>query len=465
MVLGWRPPRAMPCSRPGAPCLRLQTSLSPGAYRFFNGPLPSLLSASAESIRGANPVEMSPPGRNPGPVGCSKERAWDILWREYVGFIREDYYSTSIAACDSWSLNPWNADGSAETCRLNTRLAMDEILISRKSTVEIRSQQRPAQDMWPYDTTGSRDPTAICRSKSLLAATGDRNGDINVYDVNMRSLLAHSTLDALTAEFDAPAARRPPGRLSYASCMVWLNRARPTCDDVLVHFGIASEFVVGDDRGRIFVVALTNATELRVVNTVANPGYGNSDTICSMALSPDASTLCVSDFDCTITVWKLAYGQKLSCVGRIPHSCVIRGLAISPGLENVLATGGGRNDRCLRIIALTHGAVLHKVEMPAQIVGVVWVSKCEVFVALGHSRVNGYVGLGQVYNVLTDQIVAELPGRGYALTAVKTMQGFCINTSRHELIHYVWHGDRRAGSHRQCILHNYSLKEATSVFR
>lgn len=396
-----------------------------------------------------NEVLVSNLQRNSSSANDNQNHQLSTSWVEDIDRVREDYYCTLIAACDSWSLYPMRHSTDVDSEKLRTWLMTDSVATVSISEINLWSKQcqrsnilklRPPPGNCYYGT--AYEINSVCLSKSLFTVCTTHGGRIimkcmitgNTYQELLYQLIDKYNSkngDSIFIDSNNPQA-------VHSTSVVWLPRKVEASQDMHSRFGLSSEFIVGDNYGRVFVISLTKSYELNITAFGSISSQPIENPICSLSLSIGVKYLSSSMVDNRISIWQFSAGKCLKLAKVITLPSVVRGLAFCPACDLILATGGGRADRTFRLLCVKTKKILKEVIMPAQIVGVVWVSQSEVFIALGHSRVNGFRGYGKIYNILTDRVVAELPGEAYSLTAVKTMSGVCINTSNDQLVHFTW---------------------------
>jgi len=94
------------------------------------------------------------------------------------------------------------------------------------------------------------------------------------------------------------------------------------------------------------------------VNTIT----GHSESVESVAISPDGQTLVSGSEDKTIKIWQLNTGKLLHTL--TGHSWAVQSIAISPD-GNILASGSG--DKTIRTWHIDTGKLLHTFSMPVSV--------------------------------------------------------------------------------------------------
>lgn len=91
--------------------------------------------------------------------------------------------------------------------------------------------------------------------------------------------------------------------------------------------------------------------------------------ICGMEWSPDGRHLSTGGNDNIVNIWSAA-GQKVRRFDQ--HTAAVKAMAWCPSNPSLLATGGGSQDRCIRIFNITTGACTACVDTKAQVSALIW---------------------------------------------------------------------------------------------
>ncbi len=92
--------------------------------------------------------------------------------------------------------------------------------------------------------------------------------------------------------------------------------------------------------------------------------------ICGLKWSPDGSQLASGGNDNLMCVWEL--GQDEPRLKRAEHTAAVKALAWCPWQSNLLASGGGTNDRKIRFWNTSTGACLNMVDTHSQVCSLLW---------------------------------------------------------------------------------------------
>lgn len=381
----------------------------------------------------------------------SEQSQWKISTEKITSrLIVEDFYSTTLAACSSWCENYNKSSNKKKT----DDVVSDDILYIDYSGVSVWSLQQ-----------GYSTPSVLVKPRVWHACVA-KSSDTSLVGVGLLSgVLEFSIRSAVVL-------RKMINQLHWSASVVNKNPTqvfRPCVPTSILFlnghlhgntrgstYSLPSEYtpitteeelpihvLVGDSLGRVLRLVFCSS---KVV--VADCYSCGSDAVLAMALSRDEKMVSISTKDEKVLVlknWTVSSNEfaPLSLLTSYTHRSVVKGLAFSPATHKILATGGGRHDRKVRFFRQDTISLWFEIPMPGQVVGVVWLSHWEVFVAIGHSRMQKYQGLGKVINVVEKCVVENIPGDGYALSAVKTLEGVCVATSFSKLVCFTWKPSER----------------------
>lgn len=104
--------------------------------------------------------------------------------------------------------------------------------------------------------------------------------------------------------------------------------------------------------------------------------------VCGLKWSPDFKRLASGGNDNIVNIYN-AMGVKLRSLTE--HQAAVKALAWCPWQCNLLATGGGAEDRAIKFWNTTTGVCLHTLQAHAQVSSLLW-NKQEIIAGLGYNE-------------------------------------------------------------------------------
>ena len=99
----------------------------------------------------------------------------------------------------------------------------------------------------------------------------------------------------------------------------------------------------------------------------------HSQEVCGLAWSPDGLTLASGANDNTLCLWDAGASSTSAPRYRLTdHQAAVKALAWSPHERNLLASGGGTADRCIKFWNAQTGALLNSIDTGSQVCNLVW---------------------------------------------------------------------------------------------
>ena len=105
---------------------------------------------------------------------------------------------------------------------------------------------------------------------------------------------------------------------------------------------------------------------------------GHEQEVCGLAWSPDGTALASGDNDNRLCIWDAASSQSGARQTVAPrhslneHNAAVKALAWSPHERNLIASGGGTADRCIKFWNTQTGACLNSIDTGSQVCALLW---------------------------------------------------------------------------------------------
>jgi cell division cycle protein 20 (cofactor of APC complex) len=116
--------------------------------------------------------------------------------------------------------------------------------------------------------------------------------------------------------------------------------------------------------------------DVRIQNHVTAKLMAHKQEVCGLAWSHDGKTLASGGNDNLLCLWDASISDsKYAETPRsilTEHQAAVKALAWCPFERNVLASGGGTADRCIKFWNASSGALLNSVDTGSQVCSLVW---------------------------------------------------------------------------------------------
>ncbi|KAG4190674.1 hypothetical protein ERO13_A07G045300v2 [Gossypium hirsutum] len=113
--------------------------------------------------------------------------------------------------------------------------------------------------------------------------------------------------------------------------------------------------------------------DIRARNHLASSIKKHSDEVCGLKWSNEGDRLASGGSEKQLYIWEASKMSSSKFLHLFTDHCAaVKALAWCPYQHNVLASGGGWNDRCIRIWNTQKGICIHSIETKAQISGLEW---------------------------------------------------------------------------------------------
>lgn len=120
--------------------------------------------------------------------------------------------------------------------------------------------------------------------------------------------------------------------------------------------------------------------DVRVANHIVGRMASHSQEVCGLSWSPDGTflasgandnTLCIHDASATISLHagEQSYVPRHVCTD---HNAAVKALAWSPHERNLLASGGGTADRCIKFWNAATGSLVNSIDTGSQVCALQW---------------------------------------------------------------------------------------------
>ena len=111
--------------------------------------------------------------------------------------------------------------------------------------------------------------------------------------------------------------------------------------------------------------------DVRVQQHVINKYAHHSQEVCGLTWSPDGSYLSSGSNDNSLCVWESGISARPRHV-LTDHQAAVKALSWSPHERNLLASGGGTADRCIKFWNAASGSLLNSVDTGSQVCALQW---------------------------------------------------------------------------------------------
>lgn len=97
--------------------------------------------------------------------------------------------------------------------------------------------------------------------------------------------------------------------------------------------------------------------------------HSHKKEICGLKWNPSGTQLASGGNDNMLCIWDVSYRQ-LHCINA--HKAAVKALAWCPWEDNLLASGGGTADRCIKFWNSLSGKMLNYIDTNSQVCGLLW---------------------------------------------------------------------------------------------
>lgn len=115
--------------------------------------------------------------------------------------------------------------------------------------------------------------------------------------------------------------------------------------------------------------------DVRIQNHKVGSFRQHTQEVCGLSWSPDGSFLASGSNDNTLCIWDNAMTSTQNAAPRhilTDHQASVKALAWSPHERNLLASGGGTADRCIKFWNASSGALMNSIDTGSQVCALQW---------------------------------------------------------------------------------------------
>ncbi|CAL5030236.1 unnamed protein product [Urochloa decumbens] len=119
--------------------------------------------------------------------------------------------------------------------------------------------------------------------------------------------------------------------------------------------------------------------DVRIRNSVVQTYHGHEQEVCGLKWSGSGQQLASGGNDNLLHIWDVSMSSSVQSAGRTQwlhrlqdHLAAVKALAWCPFQSNLLASGGGGGDRCIKFWNTHTGACLNSVDTGSQVCALLW---------------------------------------------------------------------------------------------
>ncbi|KAJ1699609.1 hypothetical protein LUZ63_008121 [Rhynchospora breviuscula] len=121
---------------------------------------------------------------------------------------------------------------------------------------------------------------------------------------------------------------------------------------------------------------LIKTNDVRSMWPIVNVYRGHDDAVCGLQWSPCGKHLASGGKDQLLNIWDISRSSDSSPLHRFNnHTAAVRGVAWCPFENNLLASGGGETDRCIKFWNVSAGTCVKSLETESEVCGLLWNKK------------------------------------------------------------------------------------------
>ena len=120
--------------------------------------------------------------------------------------------------------------------------------------------------------------------------------------------------------------------------------------------------------------------DVRVQNHVVNTYKGHSQEVCGLTWNADGTKLASGGNDNLCAIWDRRRAEQSSDMPAVTrptfrltdHIAAVKALAWCPHQQNLLATGGGTADKCIKLWNVNRGKLVNSIDTGSQVCSLLW---------------------------------------------------------------------------------------------
>ncbi|KAH0794240.1 WD repeat protein [Histomonas meleagridis] len=127
--------------------------------------------------------------------------------------------------------------------------------------------------------------------------------------------------------------------------------------------------------------------DMRDEKPIINIQSSHLEEVCSVKFQPDSYLYATCGNDCTVKIWDQRNLDKEPLVTYSEHEAAIRAVSWCPTNKDLIVTGGGTADRCIKMWNVQTGDTIKSINTGSQVCNLFWNSEYdEIFSTHGYSQ-------------------------------------------------------------------------------
>ena len=202
--------------------------------------------------------------------------------------------------------------------------------------------------------------------------------------------------------------------------------------------------------------------DVRVQNHVVNTYKGHSQEVCGLTWNADGTRLASGGNDNLCAIWDCRRTQQTANMPTVTrptysltdHTAAVKALAWCPHQRNLLATGGGTADKCIKLWNTNRGKLVNSIDTGSQVCSLLW-SPDQKELLSGHGFSEFQLALWKVGGSGKMSKLKELKGaqghQGRVLSLCGGQQGMVCSAGADETLRFwnIFGGRSRDGSKKK----------------